>query len=243
MFETLLASTGIGSTRIDLKLDKAYVKIGEAVTGNLFIQGGQSPQTIEGLAINFQMESVHALRNEQIQETIATVHVVKDEFTVQAKEEKMLPFSFTCPVSLPISTSATKYYFDTDLAIKWGLDSHDRDYIDVWPPTPLKALLDGLTLLGCKKISSGLYQDDKHWLQLLTFQPTGNFSGKVERLIISFLQYDGEQLSGRYHVDRAGTQTEFIDFIESEHTAFQFSKDELSSSEQSVAALRKWIRG
>ncbi|SHE77826.1 sporulation-control protein [Seinonella peptonophila] len=245
MFETLLAGAGIGSARIDLILDKAYVKIGQTVTGKILVTGGKSEQKITGLSVLFCMESAHAKTLAQIEEMIAKITVTKEKFLIKPGEEKVFPFSFLCPESLPVSSPTTKYFFDSNLEIDWGRDSHDRDYIDVWPIDPLKTFLESFTLLGLKRTWEGLTNDGDNWLQWKTYCPSSHFSGHFEELIFCIESHNSEEITGYYQVDlQNGEGQTLIDtfHLDEKVDRFHFTKADLASPELAKKRLTELIK-
>jgi sporulation-control protein len=245
MFETLLAGAGVGSARIDLILDQAYVKVGETVTGKIVATGGKSSQHISGLSVHFCIESSHAKTLAKIEETVTKIQVTQEKFTIQPGEEKTFPFSFPCPHSIPISCHTTKYYFDTNLEIDWGRDSHDRDYIEVWPVGPLKKFLDSFALLGLKRTWEGLTNDEHRWFQWTTYSPSTHYTGHFEELTVCIEYHDDQEIKGYYLIDLDNRDEVILrdtfHLDEAVHS-FHLKKEDLTNVEQAKARLQELIK-
>lgn len=245
MFRTILASTGVGSAKINLILDKAFVKIGQTVTGKIVVNGGSSEQSITGLNVLFRMLSSHAKTLANIEDTIKDIPITKEQFVIKPNEERVFPFSFSCPQSLPVSSATTKYFFDTNLEIKWGRDSHDQDFIDVWPIDPLKSFLESFTLLGFKRTWDGLTNDEEgNWLQWNTYKPSSHFSGQFEEVMFCIEKHNTQKISGYYQVDLSNNGQTLLDafHLDEKVNSFHFSQQELSTPEQAKDNLYKLIK-
>ncbi|SFJ01726.1 sporulation protein [Thermoflavimicrobium dichotomicum] len=247
MFETLLASLGVGSAKIDLILDKPYVTAGEKVTGKIIVKGGSTEQTIEGLSVNFKMESHQAANLNKITEKIAAISISEEPFTVQPDEIKTFPFHFTCPNHIPFSSISTKYFFDSDLEILRGIDSHDRDYIKVLPTGMTKLFLDGLDLLGFKPKWEALTPEQGRWGQIIHFQPTTHFAGKFNQVAFYLQPGTSDQELEFYYdfimkvTEDHGALFELFHLNEKEGK-YTFTADEISSPEQAKIKIEALIK-
>jgi sporulation-control protein len=47
MFGKVMASIGVGAAKVDTRLEKATYRQGEMIRGEVFVQGGQTPQFID----------------------------------------------------------------------------------------------------------------------------------------------------------------------------------------------------
>lgn len=186
LFETVLASMGMGAAKIDLRLDKDVVVTGQEVTGQIVAIGGSAEQKVEGLSVYFMLKSVHARSGNDLVERIAMIDVMHEEFLIQPNETVTFPFSFTCPANIPASSINTKYYFVTNLEIKNAIDSHDHDFIQVLPSERVEQFLTGFKQLGFKQDWEGLVTDEQGWSQLIQYHPTTYFYGVCNQIAVYF---------------------------------------------------------
>jgi sporulation-control protein len=183
LFKTLLASLGIGSARIDLVLDRDEVVMGEKVTGQLYVYGGNVEQVIEGLSVDLRLKSRHVKTGQDMEVTVCTIEVTDEEFTLRPGVEMKFPFSFVCPFTLPISSINTKYYFMSNLEIDNGVDAKDRDFIRIKPVGPIKQFLEGMSELGLELKAEGLSGDEDEYLQMFQFHPADWLKGQTDEII------------------------------------------------------------
>lgn len=191
MFKTLLASLGVGAAKVDLVLDQNQITMGEKVTGQVRLTGGEVKQTIQGLSVDFRLWSVIG-EGFQVKEKVCTISATDETFELQPGEERTYPFSFICPEYLPYSYTPkrdvwgnpvnhrgtnTKFYFETNLDIHRGKDAEDRDYIDVFPKGLVKNFLEGCWMLGFH-LRGESYFGQKAGIQGFFFVPHGWMRGK-----------------------------------------------------------------
>lgn len=243
LFKTLLASLGIGAARIDLVLDRAEVVMGEEVTGQLYVYGGNVEQEIEGLSVDLRLKSYHAKTAQEIEETVCTIKVTDEEFKLKPGVEMKFPFSFVCPYTLPISSINTKYYFMSNLEIDNGVDAKDRDFIKVKPAGLIKQFLEGMSELGMELKWEGLSGEGDEYLQMFQFRPTDWLKGQANEIIFwydtvkskkelcGFFEFDG-QFSGE-----GGDLADFLSLDETSGT-FVFTHEQLVTREVAAETIR-----
>jgi sporulation-control protein len=247
VFQTFLASVGVGAARVDLVLDHAWVTMGKNVTGKVVVTGGKTAQMIEGLTVHFKMESYHAKALSRIEEEIATVFVSDEAFEICPGEEREFPFAFACPRALPASSINTKYFFTTDLEIKHGKDSHDRDYIEVRPDGFHQNFLEAVRSFGLKTGWEGLIKQENEWYQLIQLHPTAQFSGKFDELILYFrVDEEGGAIEGVLETDlsTSGQSDVLVDMLNLDETTrrFRLTKENLETPEQAKAAVGELVK-
>ncbi|MBA4493882.1 sporulation protein [Paenactinomyces guangxiensis] len=247
MFKTLLASAGVGAARIDLVLDDSKVTMGETVAGKIIAVGGSTEQKVDELTVKFNMESYHGKNLNTIQREIASIEVTDDDFVIRPGEEKVFPFQFDCPFTLPVSSVSTKYYFDTNLEIKWGKDSKDRDYIDVLPAGFLKNFLDGFQLLGFKPKWEGLLEDDGKFSQLIQFQPVKQFRDDFEEVTFIYQTrktYKGVKGYFEFDANTTGDHSVLIDMLNLDEMSgkFKFDADDLATPEKAKEKIEALVK-
>jgi sporulation-control protein len=186
VFETVLASIGMGAAKIDLHLNKAIVTVGETMTGQISITGGNTEQKIEDLTVYLVLQSVQARSGNEFNQRVAEVNIIHDPFIIQPAEMMQFPFRFECPNTLPASSMNTKYFFISDLEIKHAKDSYHRDYIEVIPSEKVLRFLEAFERLGLKQVWEGLTRNEQGWSQLIQFHPTTYFYGACDQVTVCF---------------------------------------------------------
>jgi sporulation-control protein len=247
VFETVLASMGMGAAKIDLRLDRDFVKTGEEVTGKIVVTGGKAEQKIEGLSVFFMLQSVHAKNANSIHKQIATIDVSHEEFSLQCNEERSFSFAFTCPANIPASSINTKYYFATNLEIKNAVDSHDQDFIKVLPDDRVVQFLTGFKQLGFKQNWEGLFAVEHGWSQLIQYHPTTYFYGVCNNITVYFRHnLEKDTIEGVLEVSEHHTNdySALIDMFHLDEAvrSFELTADDLSTMEKAKTKLESIVK-
>ncbi|MCH5585100.1 sporulation protein [Shimazuella sp. AN120528] len=247
MFETVLASMGMGAAKIDLRLDKEIVTTGQEVTGQIVATGGNAEQKVEGLSVYFMLKSVHARSGSDLTERIAMIDVTHEEFVIQPNETITFPFSFTCPANIPASSINTKYYFITNLEIKNAIDSHDRDFIKVLPDERVEQFLTGFKQLGFKQTWEGLVTDDQGWSQLIQYHPTTYFYGVCSQIAVYYHHnleqdtIDGVLEVGEHHGNNYSALIDMF-HLDEKIRRFEITSEDLSTQEKAKARIERIVK-
>jgi sporulation-control protein len=247
LFETVLASVGMGAAKIDLCLDRQLMKTREKITGQISVTGGKAEQKVEGLSVYFMLQSVQARSASELNERIAVIDVFHEEFMLKPNEQRTFPFSFICPANIPASSINTKYYFDTNLEIKNAIDSHDRDFIKVLPDVRLQQFLTGFKQLGFKQNWEGLITDEQGWSQLIQYHPTTYFYGVCSQISVYFQHnLENDTIEGVLEIEERHTHdySALIDMFHQYETVRRFvlTADDLSSPEKAKGKLELLVK-
>ncbi|MHC0035680.1 sporulation protein [Pseudoneobacillus sp. C159] len=209
-FNKVFASVGIGSAKVDTKLEKDNLTAGEQVTGVVEIQGGNVEQKVDeiylSLHTNYIKESDDKKYN--VTATIDRFRVV-ESFTIKPNERKEIPFTFVLPHDTPITIGRTRIWVTTGLDIKNAVDPTDKDYIKVLPNKLVSAVFKAVEEMGfrlreadCQEISYRL-RKRLPFVQEFEFIPvTGPFRGRLDELELVFYPYSEEQMEVYMQVDR-----------------------------------------
>ena len=154
-FKRMLSSVGIGSAKVDTILEGELFYPGETINGVVEIKGGSTPQQIDGLYFSVITSYTTTVQVEKttepedgsepeveiIEEEVTKTHTlhsfkIDDNCSVEADETKIINISFKLPWGTPLSQGTSKTWITTGLDIKKGLDSSDKDFIQV-VATPL----------------------------------------------------------------------------------------------------------
>jgi sporulation-control protein len=248
LFKKILASLGVGAAKIDLVLDSDVVTMGEEVTGKVYVEGGEVEQLIEELEVHFNLASSFKKDDEikYVNETIATIPVMQEEFVVRPGEKREFDFYFKCPELLPVSSVNTRYYFQSNLEIISGIDAKDRDVVDVKPSGLLKNFLGGFAKLGFVHYGEGYTGQRNGGVQIIQFHATDWMRGKFDEIVF---QYKPKQavnsVRGFFELDKKtkgliGMLADELD-LDEKKGAFEFRAEELSSEEAAAETIRNFI--
>ncbi|WP_397538812.1 sporulation protein [Rummeliibacillus pycnus] len=205
-----LASFGIGAAKVDTKLEQSVFTAGEIVHGEVQIHGGNVNQHIDAIFLTVYTSYIHESNDlKHIENASITQVQVNEPFTIQASEERVMPFSFTLPIDCPVTMGNTKVWIKTSLAISNAIDPKDKDYIEVHPTPLVSDILDEITNLGfrlreveCEKASNKL-RNPYPFIQEFEFVPTvGSFQGQLDELEIIFTAQAKDSVEILMQVDR-----------------------------------------
>lgn len=248
VFKSILASLGMGATKIDLVLTTDQIEMGQQVDGKIIMTGGDVEQRIEGLFVDFTLNSRFSRDDHTIfvNEVIKRITIFKDDFMVKPRQLQEFPFSFQCPEYLPVSSVNTRYYFQTNLEIKSGIDSKDRDFIIVKPSGLIKNFLEGFTRLGFAHHAEGYTGKQRDDRQIIQFQPTTWLRGKFDEIVFSYQPGQSQhQISGFFELDKRthgvlGMLADEMD-LDERKGYYQFSASQLATPEIAAETIRHFI--
>ncbi|KGR90742.1 sporulation protein SpoOM [Ureibacillus massiliensis 4400831 = CIP 108448 = CCUG 49529] len=209
-FNKMLASVGIGSSKVDTKLEKSSYEAGEIVRGEVEIYGGNVEQTVDAIFLTLYTTYIKELDDTKYTSKAPIEHFrVSEGFKIGPNERKTIPFSFQLPYEMPITVGSTRVWIKTELDIKSGADSEDKDYIEIRPSRIASSLLNAVTDLGltlrkadCEK-ASYRYGGKYPFIQEFEFVPvSGPFRGILDELEIVFLAQSENAVEILMQVDR-----------------------------------------
>ncbi|SEM55067.1 sporulation-control protein [Mesobacillus persicus] len=124
-----MSLVGIGSAQIDLILEKETYYPGETVKGDFQIKGGTIEQQLKRIECDL-------IRKDEIlgkEEVIHTATILTSS-KIQAEAVNQIPFAFTLPEEMDVSTETQLYRFTTRLFFTQGVASADQDAIKIVKP-------------------------------------------------------------------------------------------------------------
>lgn len=145
MIGKVLASFGLGSAKVDTRLQKATYRQGEIVRGDIFIQGGKTEQTIDSIYMYLTLQNY---LDEQQDEYILDEILLTDPFTIGAHDTKVIPFQFQLPLDTPVTTGGSAIYLKTGLDVKMAVDPDDHDGFEVLPSLLVDRILKVTEQIG-----------------------------------------------------------------------------------------------
>jgi sporulation-control protein len=190
-FDKVKASAGIGNAKVDTKVNATKVKQGGLVTGEVLIVGGAVDQEINAVTLSVETSVLVEQDDRKFHQNLQLQRVkVSDTLTIRAKEEKILPFSFTLSYEAPMSIGKSEVWIDTGLDVSFAVDPKDKDYIEVAGTEAAEKVLAaiqqlGFTLKSAKNIKSR--QTKSGLVQEFEFYPGTDFKKHFSELELIFL--------------------------------------------------------
>ncbi|WP_080845755.1 sporulation protein [Cytobacillus gottheilii] len=209
-FNKMLASVGIGSAKVDTKLESDKVMPGGEVKGIVEINGGNTEQQISDIYLTLNTTYIKESDDKKYNVTgqIERYHIT-EAFTLNANERREIPFSFILPLDTPLSYGKTKVWLATGLDIKNAVDPTDKDYITVVPNDLVNSVLHEVSNLGFRIREVECEQAPRRvrgrlpFIQEFEFVPTsGPFRGRLDELEIVFFPVSLNQTEIIMQVDR-----------------------------------------
>ncbi len=149
VFSKVMASVGIGSAKVDTRLDSDTVRVGGPIQGVIHIQGGSAEQDIDSIYLHLMTEYVREYDDSKSWKHAAVAKWrISEPIRVQPGEEWEVPFSFEVPLNTPTTAGHVKVWLQTGLDIDYALDPGDTDRLKVLPHPHMKAVLDAVKDMG-----------------------------------------------------------------------------------------------
>lgn len=184
-----LSSIGIGSSRVDTRLEREHYAPGDIVAGEVVIMGGIGSQTFEQIELQLVLQYKKEGESKR-KKYVAEKFPVSGSLTVEEKEVKKVPFQFVLPDTLPMSTGHFPSYINTVLDAKLAPDPKDEDRITILPPNLSQHILKVIEDAGfiLYKIEN-LELIDKPkvgfpFMQIFVFRPIGSARGMIDEFSV-----------------------------------------------------------
>ncbi|KNE21361.1 sporulation protein [Virgibacillus pantothenticus] len=203
MFKKFFNSIGIGSAKVDAKIETEDFVPGEMIEGVLEVEGGNSEQQIDQIYVSLLTNHTMEINDKESDNHRHTIQRFKltDGFIIKAEESKSIPFRFQLPAKTPATLGKTKVWLETGMDIKKALDPRDSDYIQVDPHPLVDAFLDAADSLGfelkdvkCELTpQSSKLKDEFPIIQEFEFKPKAKkYKRKLDELEAAFFVYESE---------------------------------------------------
>lgn len=154
MFKKLLAAAGIGGARVDTRLRQSQLIPGQLIEADIFIQGGEAPQRIDGINLSLMTQvKVSNDNGEHLRNFCLAQWRIDGSFEIQAGEVQAIPFAGllhpeTPFTRLPVRNNQCRVWLTTEIDIDLAVDPDDNDILEI-PPTPvLHHILSAMDNLG-----------------------------------------------------------------------------------------------
>ncbi|RFU66438.1 sporulation protein SpoOM [Peribacillus saganii] len=210
LFNKMLASVGIGSAKVDTRLEKDRFYPGDYVKGVVEVQGGNIAQKIEEIHLKLATTYIREHDDKKIKQTaVFETFRLTAPFEVAPNMKKEIPFQLRLPLDTPLTYGKTKVWISTGLDIKNAVDPTDEDFIHVQPDALLHSVLLSLTELGFK-LKNADCEEAPHrlrrrypFVQEFEFVPvSGPYRGRLDELELVFFRESENEVQVLLEVDR-----------------------------------------
>lgn len=149
MLKKLMAKFGVGAATVDLQLDRDQWRLGETMTGSIRIEGGEVEQRIHDLQVVLMMRA--HVKGNHVTRPVQMIRVLS-KFVVKEKPfVQEVPFQFTLPHDLAMTSQAVQYFLHTRLDVEQALDPTDQDYVAILPPLHIEKVFQALEQLDFRQ--------------------------------------------------------------------------------------------
>ncbi len=198
VFGRILASVGIGGTKVDTKIFDTYLTPGSYLRGTINLTGGAVEQTIEKIELSLETYAKQEGEEGNVQHEVCILReTVLGTLQVQAGQFLEIPFEISVPLDTPVN-----HVFNQNLPISIALrthvhiakavDSGDRDPLWIIPHPAQEQVLEAMSRLGfyLHKIVCEVGQiagARLPFFQEIEFLPGANFFGRLDEVEITFV--------------------------------------------------------
>ncbi len=201
MFKRLLSAFGVGGPSVDTVLDTPHAVPGQALTGQVRIQGGSNDAEIGEIALSL-VTQVEVESGDHEFAGVSEFHrvVVQHGVRVPAQQFVTVPFQLVIPWEAPITAVGGRRLpgmtvgVRTELVIAGAPDKGDLDPVEVHPLPSQDAVLDAFGRLGFHFHSADLEAGRLYgvpqqlpFFQELEFYPPAAFSGRLNQVELTFV--------------------------------------------------------
>lgn len=189
LWDKLLVAAGIGSARVETKLERAQFVPGDTIRGVTTVTGGKVSQPVDDVYLDLvcsyydgeETRSWHSLLH----------HRLFEAFEIQPEETREFPFEVRLPLVAPLTMGGAPVYLQTALDIPLAKDSKDMDPVQVGPAEYQQKCFEALKELGFVSVKADCHRFDASvgipFLQVFEFRAeSGPFHGNVSSLSLAF---------------------------------------------------------
>lgn len=248
-FNKVLASVGIGSAKVDTKLETDIVTPGGQIKGVVDILGGNTAQQIDDIYLILKTKYVKESDDKKYHVTgVIDQFRLVGSLILGKNERKTIPFSFQLPLDTPISMGRTQVWIETGLDIKNSVDPTDKDYVRVVPNKMMESVFLAVNNLGFHLREAECEQAPYRIRGRLPFiqefefvASSGPFRGRLDELEITFFPKSTEEMEILMQVDRRvrGLGSLFSEALNLDESNIRFTvrSSELSMIQQKIQSI------
>ena len=167
-FKKMMAAVGVGAARVDARLHRNAVRVGDELQGVVVVTGGRVEQRIERL--NLGLTTRFRGDDEYVVHTLFSLPVVSG-FDIRPGEVREFPFRLPVPQGTPLTVRGTDVWLVTDADIAGGVDPGDTDPVQVLPDAARGTVIEATQRLGFVLSGSEVEFHRGHLVQELSFRP------------------------------------------------------------------------
>ena len=187
MFDFSLASFGIGSAKVDTRIEQKQVQAGESLRGTVNVFGGHSPQTVDNIYLYILTQYS---KGNRIENYIFKEYHLASSFVIEPDQREEFPFKIKIPMDVPMSCGKYPIYLKTGLDIQMAVDPTDRDRFEVLPIPAVCQVLKYIEDAGFvlhSVVNQYAKGDRPHpFIQVFQFQPGSWYRGYIDQLNVFF---------------------------------------------------------
>ncbi|PTX60714.1 sporulation-control protein spo0M [Melghirimyces profundicolus] len=187
MFTKALASLGVGSAKVDTRLEKTQYQPGDLVRGEVMIRGGGARQVVDDIYLYL---IIHYLKNDRKVPFVMEKFHLSESFEIQEKGYQIIPFQFRLPYQTPMSCGRFPIYLKTGLDIKMAKDPTDLDRIEVFPHATVEKVLGEIEQSGflMYRLFNEHVPQSKTlpFIQIFQFRPAERYHGYLDEMNLFF---------------------------------------------------------
>jgi sporulation-control protein len=244
VFDKMLASVGIGSAKVDTRLNHTTLRVGESLEGEVNIRGGSTEQQIDGIYLHLmtQYSKEQGDNTSYINFTLEKYEVSKP-ITIAPGQQVDVPITLRLPLTTPVTMGRVPVWLKTGLDIDNAIDPKDTDRLEILPHRNMERVLNAVTHMGFRlktstcEYSSRLGQGVP-FVQEIEFHPPPSYGIGIRELeLMFFLQPKGLEVV--VEVDRrgrglGGLMERALDMDDRRHR-LRFSEEELGRGRDFIA--------
>jgi sporulation-control protein len=187
-----MSSIGIGAATVDTHIERDQYAPGDILSGEVVIKGGLGSQTFDHIELQLVLK-YRAEGESKNKSYTAETFELTGPIEIQEHEIQKIPFQFTLPETLPMSTGHFPVYINTVLDAKFAIDPKDEDKITVLPAKLVQHILKVIEDAGfiLYKIENfELIEKPKTgfpFMQIFVFRPTGSNHGMIDEYSVVFM--------------------------------------------------------
>lgn len=207
MLKGLLASIGIGGTKVDTVVENPHVEAGGALEGTVQIRGGDVPQQIDAIHLEVVTKCWIESGDEKVPTEVVVAAAEAPGVQVEPGASHDVPFAIEVPAFAPLSVGSTRSALRTRLDVPAAIDPRDEDALVVAPNAAMRSVIEGVTQAGFQLAEAEVEHTPRReipFVQELDFRPTSLGDWGIEEVEIAFRPLGGGALEVLLTVDKRG---------------------------------------
>lgn len=192
MLEKTLASIGIGSAKVETKLEKQRYRQGDLVRGKITVSADEAEQKIDAIYVHIVTPNV----KEKESGCLYTTYQIATSLEVGPNQPaKVIPFEFHLSNDMPVTLDDYSIYLKVGFESDQTEELQEDDQIEVLPHPLAEQLFTAMDNVGCQLVGVEYvtegYFPDLPFAQRFEFQTTGELAKIVQGLSL-FYRVDEE---------------------------------------------------